>query len=38
MNHKGTIIAALNFSGQMEPEVTKKYMNYWDDLQNVVSL
>lgn len=38
MKLKGTIIASLNFFGQMEPEVTKKYMNYWDDLQNVVSL
>lgn len=34
MNPNWTIIATLNFSRQVEPEVTSKYMNYQDDLQN----
>lgn len=38
MNFNRTIIAALNFSGQVEPQVTRKYMNYWRDLQNDISL
>lgn len=38
MNRNETIIVALNFSGQAEPEVTRKYMNYWDNLQNDISL
>lgn len=37
MNLNRAIIAALSFSGQVEPEVTRKYMNYWDEFQHDIS-